>query len=211
VSGQVATAAGRVDIESAEVARVGRASRRQRAGPELLGTPRGEFTISTPRARHPCRAARCSRTGTAGSADLGGAHPGRQIGWWRLPFLSTPRLETSTLDVRVESALHRQDGTAAAGQSDPALLRRRPPARRRPNLPLGKLPPGISPRVGGKWARVHLPAPFSPPEDKPASSGTMAFAHRDDSHALVQDLEILWTFRTRGQHHHASNWPKHCS
>ena len=100
-SGQVATAAGRIDIESAEVRALG-AHLNVKGWAELLGTPRGEFTVSTPHAAPlPC----CSLLAAQAQPvrqTLAGLILGGKLGVAVAFSFDAAAWETLTLDVRVD-------------------------------------------------------------------------------------------------------------
>jgi hypothetical protein len=184
VSGQVAIATGRVDIESAELRALG-VRLDVKGWAELLGTPRGEFTISTPRAAPlPCSSLLAAQAQPVRQA-LEGLTLGGKLGVAVAFSFDAAAWETLTLDVRIEPRCTvKTDPQVLAGLT-PALLRETPAGPLAPSLPLGKYHPDFA-SLGEMPS--HLPAAFLTSED------SRFFAHNGFDiemirHALVQDLE----------------------
>ncbi|MGB8295448.1 MAG: biosynthetic peptidoglycan transglycosylase [Polyangia bacterium] len=184
VSGQVATAAGRVDIESAELRALG-AQLEVKGWAELLGTPRGEFTISTPRAAPlPCSALLAAQAQPIRQA-LAGLTLGGKLGVAVSFSFDSAAWETLTLDVRVDPRCTVKTEPQVLANLTPALLHEIPTGPLAPNLPLGKYHADFA-----SLAEMpsHLPAAFLTSED------SRFYAHNGFDiemirHALVQDLE----------------------
>ena len=184
VSGQMAAAAGRVDIESAEVRALG-AHLDIKGWAELLGTPRGEFTISTPRAAPlPCSSLLAAQAQPVRQA-LAGLTLGGKLGVAVAFSFDAAAWETLTLDVRVDPRCTVKTEPQVLANLTPALLHNTPTGPLAPDLPLGKYHPDFA-----SLAEMpsHLPAAFLTSED------SRFFAHNGFDiemirHALVQDLE----------------------
>jgi hypothetical protein len=184
VSGQVATMAGRIDIESAEVRALG-VHLDVKGWAELLGTPRGEFTISTPRAAPlPCSSLLAAQAQPVRQA-LAGLTLGGKLGVAVAFSFDAAAWETLTLDVRVDPRCTVKTEPQVLANLTPALLRNTPTAPLAPSLPLGKYHPDFA-----SLAEMpsHLPAAFLTSED------SRFYVHNGFDiemirHALVQDLE----------------------
>ncbi len=184
VSGQVAAGAGRVDIESAEV-RVFGAQLNLKGWTEVLGTPRGELTISTPRAAPlPCSSLLAAQAQPVRQA-LAGLALGGKLGLAVAFSFDAAAWETLTLDVRVDPRCTVKTEPQVLASLTPALLRQTPTGPLAPSLPLGKYNPDFA-----SLAEMpkHLPAAFLTSED------SRFFTHNGFDiemirHALVQDLE----------------------
>ena len=184
VSGQVATMAGRIDIESAEVRALG-VHLDVKGWAELLGTPRGEFTISTPRAAPlPCSSLLAAQAHPVRQA-LAGLTLGGKLGVAVAFSFDAAAWETLTLDVRVDPRCTVKTEPQVLTNLTPALLRNTSTAPLAPSLPLGKYHPDF---VSLAEMPGHLPAAFLTSED------SRFYAHNGFDiemirHALVQDLE----------------------
>ncbi len=184
VSGQVATEAGRVDIESAEVRALG-AHLNIKGWAELLGTPRGEFSISTPRAAPlPCGSLLAAQAEPVQQA-LEGLVLGGNLGVAVAVSFDAAAWETLSLDVRVDPLCTSKTEPQVLAGLTPALLRRTPTDPLALSLPLGRYHPDFA-----SLAEMpkHLPAAFLTSED------SHFFTHNGFDiemirHALVQDLE----------------------
>ena len=184
VSGQVATAAGRVDIESAEVRALG-AHLDVKGWAELLGTPRGEFTISTPRAAPlPCSSLLAAQAQPV-RQTLAGLTLGGKLGVAVAFSFDAAAWETLTLDVRVDPRCTVKTEPQVLANLTPALLHNTPTGPLAPDLPLGKYHPDFA-----SLAEMpsHLPAAFLTSEDS-HFFGHNGFDIEMIRHALVQDLE----------------------
>jgi hypothetical protein len=184
VSGQVAITAGRVDIESAELRALG-AHLDVKGWTELLGTPRGEFTISTPRAAPLNCSALLEAQAQPVRQALAGLTLGGKLGVAVAFSFDAAAWETLTLDVRVDPRCTVKTEPQVLANLTPALLRQTPIGPLAPDLPLGKYHPDFA-----SLAEMpsHLPAAFLTSED------SRFFAHDGFDiemirHALVQDLE----------------------
>jgi hypothetical protein len=184
VSGQVATAAGRVDIESAELRAFG-AQLNAKGWAELLGTSRGEITVSTPPAAPlPCASLLASAAPPVRQALQGLSLDGK-LGMSVALSFDAAAWETLTLDVRVNPLCTVKTEPQVLAGLMPALLQKTPVGSSAPHLPLGKDNPDFA-----SLAEMpkHLPAAFLTSED------SRFFAHKGFDiemirHALVQDLE----------------------
>jgi len=184
ISGQVATAAGRVDIETAEVRAMG-ARLDVKGWTELLGTPRGEFTISTPRGEPlPCNSLLAGQAPPVRQA-LVGLTLGGKLGVAVAFSFDAAAWETLTLDVRVDPRCTVKTEPQVLAGLMPALLRQTPAGPLAPGLPLGKYHPDFA-SLGEMPS--HLPAAFLTSEDSRFFSHN-GFDLEMIRHALVQDLE----------------------
>jgi hypothetical protein len=184
VSGQVATAAGRVDIESAEVRAFG-AQLNAKGWAELLGTPRGEIAVSTPPAAPlPCASLLASAAPPVRQA-LQGLSLGGKLGVSVALAFDAAAWETLTLDVRVNPRCTVKTEPQVLASLTPALLQKTPIGSAAPHLPLGKDNPDFA-----SLAEMpkHLPAAFLTSEDSRFFSHD-GFDIEMIRHALVQDLE----------------------
>jgi len=184
VSGQATTAAGRVDIESAEVQAFG-AHLNVRGWAELLGTPRGEFTISTPHAAPlPCASLLASQAQPV-RETLAGLALGGKLGVAVMLAFDAAAWETLTLDVRVDPRCTVKTEPQVLAALTPALLRETPTGTLAPSLPLGKYHPDFA-----SLAEMpkHLPAAFVTSEDSRFFTHS-GFDVEMIRHALVQDLQ----------------------
>ena len=137
VSGQVATAGGRVDIESAEVRAFG-AQLNAKGWAELLGTPRGEITVSTPPAAPlPCASLLASAAPPVRQA-LQGLSLGGKLGVSVALAFDAAAWETLTLDVRVNPRCTVKTEPQVLASLTPALLQKTPIGSSAAHLPLGK-------------------------------------------------------------------------
>jgi hypothetical protein len=183
-SGQVAIAAGRVDIESAEVRAFG-AQLNAKGWAELLGTPRGEITISTPPAAPLACASLLASAAPPVRQALEGLSLGGKLGVSVAFSFDAAAWETLTLDVRVNPRCTVKTEPHVLASLTPALLQGTPTGSRAPHLPLGKDNPDFASLA--EMPR-HLPAAFLTSED------SRFFVHNGFDiemirHALVQDLE----------------------
>jgi hypothetical protein len=184
VSGQVAAAGGRIDIESAEVRAFG-AQLNVKGWAEMLGTPRGELTISTPRgAPLPCDSLLASQAQPVRQA-LAGLALGGKLGLAVALSFDAAAWETLTLDVRLNPRCTVKTEPQVLASLTPALLRATPTGSLAPSLPLGPYDPDFASLAD---MPRHLAAAFLTSED------SRFFAHNGFDiemirHALVQDLE----------------------
>jgi hypothetical protein len=184
VSGQVATAAGRVDIESAEVRAFG-AQLNAKGWAELLGTPRGEITVSTPPAAPlPCASLLASAAPPVRQA-LQGLSLGGKLGVSVALAFDAAAWETLTLDVQVNPRCTVKTEPQVLASLTPALLQKTPIGSSAAHLPLGKDNPDFASL--GEMPK-HLPAAFLTSEDSRFFSHD-GFDIEMIRHALVQDLE----------------------
>ena len=183
-SGQVATAAGRVDIESAEVRGFG-AHLNVKGWAEFMGTPRGQITVNTPStAPLPCASLLASAAPPVRQALQGISLDGK-LGMSVALSFDAAAWETLILDVRVDPRCTVKTEPQVLASLIPALLQKTPIGSPAPHLPLGKDNPDFA-----SLAEMpkHLPAAFLTSED------SRFFAHNGFDiemirHALVQDLE----------------------
>ena len=184
VTGQATTAAGRIDIESAEVQAFG-AHLNVKGWAELLGTPRGELTISTPHAAPLACASLLASQAQPVRETLAGLALGGKLGLAVAFSCDAAAWETLTLDVRVDPRCTVKTEPQVLAGLTPALLREIATGPLAPSLPLGKYHPDFA-----SLAEMpkHLPAAFVTSED------SRFFTHNGFDiemirHALVQDLE----------------------
>ena len=184
ISGQAATAAGRVEIESAEVRAFG-THLNVRGWADLLGGPRGEISISTPPAAPlPCGALLASQAQPVREALAGLALGGKLGGAVSLSF-DAAAWETLSLDVGVDPRCTVKAEPQVMASLIPALLRETPTGPLAPSLPLGRYSPDFA-----SLAEMpkHLPAAFLTSEDSHFYTHN-GFDIEMIRHALVQDLE----------------------
>ena len=184
VSGQLAAASGRVDIESAEVRALG-ADLNVRGWAELLGTPRGELTISTPRAAPLSCGLLLAAQAQPVRQALAGLALGGKLGLAVAFSFDAAAWETLTFDVRVDPRCTVKIEPQVLASLTPALLRATPTGPLALSLPLGRYDPDFASLAD---MPRHLPAAFLTSED------SRFFAHNGFDlemirHALVQDLE----------------------
>ena len=183
-SGQATTATGRVDIDAAEVRGFG-VQLNLKGWAELLGTPRGEITVSTPPAAPlPCADLFAAQAQPVRQA-LEGLVLGGKLGISVDLSFDAAAWETLALNVRVHPRCTVKSEPQVLASLTPALLQETPTGLLAPRLPLGKYHPDFAPLA--EMPR-HLPAAFLTSED------SRFFAHNGFDietirHALVQDLE----------------------
>jgi hypothetical protein len=183
-SGQGTSATGRVDIEAAEVRAFG-AQLNVKGWAELLGTPRGEITVSTPPAAPLACAALLAAQAQPVQQALEGLVLGGKLGVSVALSFDAAAWETLALDVRVNPRCTVKTEPQVLASLTPALVRGTPTGPLAPRLPLGKYHPDFAPLA--EMPR-HLPAAFLTSED------SRFFAHdgfdiETIRHALVQDFE----------------------
>jgi hypothetical protein len=183
-SGQGTTATGRVDIEAAEVRAFG-AQLDIKGWAELLGTPRGEITVSTPPAAPlPCAALLAAQAQPVRQA-LEGLVLGGKLGVSVALSFDAAAWETLALDVRVNPRCTVKTEPQVLASLTPALRQGTPTGPLAPHLPLGKYHPDFAPLA--EMPR-HLPAAFLTSEDSRFFSHD-GFDIETIRHALVQDFE----------------------
>jgi hypothetical protein len=183
-SGHATTAAGRVEIEAAEIRALG-AQLNLKGWVELLGTPRGELTVSTPPAAPlPCATLLAAQAQPVRQA-LEGLVLGGKLGVSVALSFDAAAWETMALDVRVSPRCTVKSEPQVLAGLAPTLLRGTPSGPLAPHLPLGRYHPDFAPLAE---MPKHLPAAFLTSED------SRFFAHdgfdlETIRHALVQDFE----------------------
>ena len=183
-SGQGTIATGRVEIEAAEIRAFG-AKLNLKGWAELLGTPRGEITVSTPPgAPLPCAALLAAQAQPVRQA-LEGLVLGGKLGVSVAFAFDAAAWETLALDVRVNPRCTVKSEPQVLASLTPALLQKTPTGPLAPRLPLGKYHPDFAPLA--EMPR-HLPAAFLTSEDSRFFSHD-GFDIETIRHALVQDLE----------------------